>query len=105
VARSFRSDWWEAVVFSSHSPSRAQLSPHPFGVGPRFHDLCVGEALTHAPKEWENSGGGKFPSQISRRKDQAGSLGTEGKTFATFLENLLWVLDLNNRTNITRRNP
>jgi hypothetical protein len=44
-----------------------------------FHDLSVGEALAHAPKERENSGGGKFPSQISRRKDQAGSLGTEEK--------------------------
>jgi hypothetical protein len=38
-------DWWEAAVFSSHSPSRAQLSPHPVGAGPRFHDLSVGEAL------------------------------------------------------------
>jgi hypothetical protein len=38
----------------------------------------VGEAL--APSEAEgNSGGGKFPSQISRRKNQAGSLGTEEK--------------------------
>jgi hypothetical protein len=35
-----------------------------------FHDLSVGEALALAPKERENSGGGKFPSQISRRKDQ-----------------------------------
>jgi hypothetical protein len=49
-----------------------------------FHDLCVGEALAHAPKERENSGGGKFPSQISRRKNQAGSLGTEEKTSPTF---------------------
>jgi hypothetical protein len=31
-----------------------------------------------------NSGGGKFPSQISRRKDQAGSLGTEEKTSPPF---------------------
>ena len=49
-----------------------------------FHDLSVGEALAHAPKERENSGGGKFPSQISRRKDQAGSLGTEEKTSPPF---------------------
>jgi hypothetical protein len=49
-----------------------------------FHDLSVGEALAHAPKERENSGGGKFPSQISRRKDQAGSLGTEEKTSSPF---------------------
>ena len=51
-----------------------------------FHDLCVGEALAHAPKEQENSGGGKFPSQISRRKDQAGSLGTEEKISPPFLK-------------------
>jgi hypothetical protein len=44
----------------------------------------VGEALAHAPKERENSGGGKFPSQISRRKDQAGSLGTEEKISPPF---------------------
>jgi hypothetical protein len=44
----------------------------------------VGEALAHAPKELENSGGGKFPSQISHRKDQAGSLGTEEKTSPAF---------------------
>jgi hypothetical protein len=55
VVRSFRSDWWEATVFSSHSPSRAQLRPHPVGAGPRFHDLCVGEALALAPKECEES--------------------------------------------------
>jgi hypothetical protein len=54
------------------------------GRPPSFHDLCVGEALAHAPKERENSGGGKFPSQISRRKDQAGSLGTEKKTSPPF---------------------
>jgi hypothetical protein len=54
------------------------------GKPPSFHDLCVGEALAHAPKERENSGGGKFPSQISRRKDQAGSLGTEEKTSPPF---------------------
>ncbi len=49
------------------------------GRPPFFHDLCVGEALAHAPKERENSGGGKFTLQISRRKDQAGSFGTEEK--------------------------
>ncbi len=47
------------------------------GGTPSFHDLSVGEALDHAPKERENSGGGKFPLQISRRKDQSGSLGTK----------------------------
>ena len=55
------------------------------GRTPSFHDLSVGEALAHAPKERENSGGGKFPSQISRRKDQAGSLGTEEKISPPFL--------------------
>ena len=49
-----------------------------------FYDLSVGEALARAPKERENSGGGKFPSQISRRKDQAGSLGTEEKISPPF---------------------
>ena len=71
-------------MFSSHSPLRAQLSPHPVGAGPRFHDLSVGEALARAPKECENSGGGKFPSPISRRKEQAGSLGTEEKISPPF---------------------
>ena len=48
------------------------------GRAPSFHDLSVGEAL--APSEGEgNSGGGKFPSQISHRKEQPGRLGTEGK--------------------------
>ncbi len=43
-----------------------------------FHDLSVGEAP--APSECEgNGGGGKFPSQISRRKDQPGRLGTQEK--------------------------
>ena len=42
-----------------------------------FHDLSVGEAA--APLAGE-CGGGKTPPQISRRKDQAGSLGTEEKT-------------------------
>jgi hypothetical protein len=65
-------------------PHGLRSVPTPFGAGPRFHDLCVGEALAHAPKERENSGGGKFPSQISRRKDQAGSLGTEEKTSPHF---------------------
>jgi hypothetical protein len=43
-----------------------------------FHDLSVGEAP--APSECAgNGGGGKFPSQISRRKDQPGRLGTQEK--------------------------
>jgi hypothetical protein len=43
-----------------------------------FHDLSVGEAP--APSECEgNGGGGKFPSQVSRRKDQPGRLGTQEK--------------------------
>ena len=33
-----------------------------------FHELSVGEALAPVPQERENSGGGKFPSQISHRK-------------------------------------
>jgi len=40
-----------------------------------FHDLSVGEASAPLPKEAENGGGGKFPSQISHRKDQPGRLG------------------------------
>jgi hypothetical protein len=47
------------------------------GKAQSFPDLSVGEALTPAPKERENSGGGKFPSQISLRKDQPGNLGTK----------------------------
>ena len=54
------------------------------GKAPSFHDLPVGEALAHALKERENSGGGKFPSQISRRKDQPGSLGIEEKISPPF---------------------
>ena len=42
-----------------------------------FHDLSVGEALAPDSKNRENSGGGKFPSQISHRKDQHGSPGTK----------------------------
>ncbi len=44
------------------------------GRPPSFHGLCVGEALVRAPKERENRGGGKFPSQISRRKDQPATI-------------------------------
>jgi hypothetical protein len=44
-----------------------------------FHDLSVGEALAPDLEDRENSGGGKFPSQISHRKDQHGSLGIEEK--------------------------
>ncbi len=46
------------------------------GRPPSFHDLAVGEALAPALKERENSGGGKFPPQISHRKDHAGRFGT-----------------------------
>ena len=35
------------------------------GRAPSFRGLSVGEALAPAPQERENSGGGKFPSQIS----------------------------------------
>jgi len=46
------------------------------GRAPSFHDLSVGEAP--APSVGEgNGGGGKFPSQISHRKDQPGSLRTK----------------------------
>jgi len=44
-----------------------------------FRDLSVGEAPAPLPQEAENGGGGKFPSQISRRKDQPGRLGTQEK--------------------------
>jgi len=41
-----------------------------------FHDLSVGEAPV--PSECEGNGEvGKFPSQVSRRKDQPGRLGTQ----------------------------
>jgi len=49
------------------------------GRAPSFHDLSVGEAPAPLPQEAENGGGGKFPSQISRRKDQPGRLGTQEK--------------------------
>jgi hypothetical protein len=51
---------------------------------PSFHDLSVGEALAPDPKDRENSGGGKFPSQISHRKDQHGSPGIEEKASQSF---------------------
>ena len=35
------------------------------GRTPSFCDLSVGETLAAAPQERENSGGGKFPSQLS----------------------------------------
>jgi len=46
-----------------------------------FHDLSAGE--TAAPDLSGECGGGKTPPQISRRKDQAGSLGTEEKRSRT----------------------
>ncbi len=46
-----------------------------------FHDLSAGE--TAAPDLSGECGGGKTPLQISRRKDQAGSLGAEEKTSRT----------------------
>ena len=56
-------------------PRRARPSRR----APSFPDLSVGEALAPDLKARENSGGGKFPSQISHRKDQHGSPGIEGK--------------------------
>src|SRR5512136_3036578 len=54
------------------------MAKSPTTLGPQFHDLAVGEAP--APSECEgNGGGGKFPSQISRRKDQPVRLGTKEK--------------------------
>jgi hypothetical protein len=44
-----------------------------------FHDLSVGEAPASLPEEGKNGGGGKFPSQISHRKDQPGSPWNERK--------------------------
>ena len=41
--------------------------------------ISVGEAPAPLPKEGENGGGGKFPSQISHRKDQPGSPWNERK--------------------------
>jgi hypothetical protein len=46
-----------------------------------FHDLSAGE--TAAPDLSGECGGGKTPPQISRRKDQAGSLGNEEKASRT----------------------
>ncbi len=46
-----------------------------------FHDLSAGE--TAAPDLSGECGGGKTPPQISRRKDQARSLGAEEKTSRT----------------------
>jgi hypothetical protein len=48
------------------------------GRAPSFHDLSVGEAPAPSGSEG-NGGGGKFPSQISGRKDQPGRLGTQEK--------------------------
>ncbi len=64
VAMSFRSDWREAAVFSRL--------------------ICGGSPGFPLQRSGKNSGGGKFPSQISRRKDQAGSLGTKEKTSPPF---------------------
>jgi len=41
-----------------------------------FHDLLVGETAVRLRRK---CGGGKTPPQISRRKDQAESLGTKEK--------------------------
>ena len=62
---------------TSHTSDRAgAFSEVTGGRAPSFHALSVGEAP--APSACEgNGGGGKFPSQISRRKDQPGRLGTE----------------------------
>jgi len=76
---------------TSHTSDRAgAFSEVTGGRAPSFHDLSVGEAP--APSACEgNGGGGKFtrlrrrqrrpgfPSQISRRKDQPGRLGTQEK--------------------------
>jgi hypothetical protein len=82
-------DWQRSKVFTwahksivepnlLHKEGRGAFSGVTGGRAPSFHDLSVGEAL--APGEAEgNSGGGKFPSQISHRKEQPGRLGTEEK--------------------------
>ena len=48
-----------------------------------FRNLSAGE--TAAPVEAGECGGGKNPPQISCRKDQAGSLGTEEKTLSHYV--------------------
>ncbi len=60
-------------------PSRMMLPFLKYLVGGRrpFHGLSVGE--TAGPAMAGQCGGGKNPPQISRRKDQAGSLGTKEK--------------------------
>ena len=64
---------------TSHTSDRAgAFSEVTGGRASSFHDLSVGEAT--APSEREGNGeGGKFPSQISRRKDKPGRLGTQEK--------------------------
>jgi hypothetical protein len=85
VGRSFRSvTGGRPLSFLRTRPHGLSSVPTPSGRVPGFTTYLWGEALAHAPKERENSGGGKFPSQISRRKDQAGSLGTEEKTSLPF---------------------
>ena len=65
---------------TSHKSERAgTFSGVTGGRAPSFHDLSVGEAPAPLPQEAENGGGGKFPSQISRRKDQPVRLGTQEK--------------------------
>jgi len=60
-------------------PSRMMLPFLKYLAGGRcpFHGLSVGE--TAGPAMAGQCGGGKNPPQISRRKDQAGSLGTKEK--------------------------
>jgi hypothetical protein len=61
---SFRSDWREGTVFSRL--------------------ICGGSPGSPIRRSGENSGGGKFPSQISRRKDQPGSLGIGEKIWQPY---------------------
>jgi hypothetical protein len=75
------------------------------GRAPSFPDLSVGEAPAPSRGE-ENGGGGKFPSQISRRKDQPGRLGTQEKVPALSrcdgpMQTLLNVTKGSHRTSLT----
>jgi hypothetical protein len=64
---------------------------------PSFHDLSVGEALSPDLLDRENSGGGKCPSQISRRNDQPESPGTEEKISQPFHLNSNYAVLLKSR--------
>ena len=83
---SFQSDWREGAVLS-----RLICGGSPGPVLNQLYQLHRCELVRVNQKSSPaaslrtgNSGGGKFPSQISRRKDQPGSLGIEEKISSPF---------------------